>query len=392
MSSLLKRYMAMVSGMSFSIGVQLVLLPWLAVGALGAGAEQLGWVQAAVLFPSLLLMLLGGVLADRFPNTSYLAGLFTALAATHIALIFIVQNSTLSLSSLILYGVVVGSLNAFIQPLRERLLTSVSQVSMQRSVTWVNFFQYAFQAMGVLMSGQIDRFGLAPIVLSQVAALSLAILMCAFLGRIKGQKRTLSPWHDGLRAVWANPICRSLTILVTFNGFMHIGVFIVVLPLLVRDVYGVSADFYSWLQLSFVAGTLSSTIVLLKRAEVMRPGRALLLCLFYAAFLMFAISAGPKLSGLFLLVYLWGVLTGISASLGRGLMQQQAAESMRGRVLSIYQLALFGSAPLGALFAGFAAERWGLEVVLEIAAASSVGLFILSYFYPKLWQLDNTNR
>ncbi|MCV6626115.1 MAG: MFS transporter, partial [Cellvibrionaceae bacterium] len=385
-----RRYLTVVSGASLAMGIQVVLLPWLALGQLDAVAAELGWVQASVLIPSLLLMLAGGVMADRYPSARYLAALYFLLALCHLALAVVLHRQQLTLLGLIGYGLCLGALNAFIQPLRERLLASVSNSSLQRSVTWVNFFQYGLQASGVALAGQLDRFGLMPVLALQVLALLLAAAMCLALGQLQTKRRDMAAWAYGVKAVWQNRVTRSLTLLVSFNGFMHIGVFVVVLPLLVRDVYGRSADFYAWLQLSFVAGTLSATVALLRRREVLRPGKGVLLCLFYAALLLFAISAGPKLEGLFLLVYIWGVLTGVSASLGRGLMQQQSPESLRGRMLSLYQLALFGSAPLGAIAAGYGAQHFGLAAVLQISGAFSLLLFCASFLFPALWRVDLT--
>lgn len=388
---MLQRFMSVVSGASLATGVQLVLLPWLAVGVLGAEAQQLGWVQASVLLPSLVFVLLGGVLADRYPSTRYLAVLYCLLFCGHVFLAYIAHTQQLNLTLLLLYGIFIGSVMAFIQPLRERLVASLKQHSLQRSVTLVNFFQYGFQAAGVLLAGQIDRLGLLPVIAVQLVALMFAAAMCNSLSSLSLPHRQLAAWTDGLRATWGNAITRSLIVLVAFNGFMHIGVFVVVLPLLVRDVYQLSADYYSWLQLSFVAGTLISTIVLLRREETDRPGRGLLFCLLYASLLLLAMAAGPTLSGIFMMVFIWGAITGVSSSLGRGLMQHQANEELRGRMVSIYQLALFGSAPLGALAAGYGVQLWGVHQVLYNSAYFSLGLFLLSWCFPALWQAGKSS-
>lgn len=388
----MRRYLAVVGSASFANGVQVVLLPWLALLSLEVSAQELGWVQASVLLPSLLLMLVGGVLADRYPSVHYLAGLYAALALAHFSLLGVLHADTLKLPGLIIYGMAIGAINAFIQPLRERLLANVSNASVQRSVSWASFFQYTLQASGVLLAGQLDRIGIGPVLALQVLALLFAAVMCLSLGQVKAKRFELAAWSYGLSYCWGNKITRSLTVLVAFNGFLHIGVFVVVLPLLVRDVYHRSADFYAWLQLSFVLGTIIATMGLIRRAEVRRPGRALYLCVFYAALIMLAISAGPLLRGLFILVFCWGLLTGVSASLGRSLMQSQAPQSLRGRLLSIYQLALFGSAPLGAISAGYGAEHFGLNIVLQISAAASLGLLLSAFFFKSLWAAESSVR
>lgn len=387
----MQRYLGVVGSASFANGIQVVLLPWLALLSLNSSAQELGWVQASVLLPSLLLMLAGGVLADRYPSVKYLAALYALLALAHFSLLGLLHADNLELPALIIYGMAIGAINAFIQPLRERLLANVSNSSVQRSVSWASFFQYSLQASGVLLAGQLDQVGIGWVLALQVLALLLAAILCLSLGEVQAKRFELAAWSYGLGYCWRNKITRSLTVLVAFNGFLHIGAFVVVLPLLVRDVYQRSADFYAWLQLTFVLGTILATMALIRRAEVKRPGRALYLCVFYAALIMLAISAGPLLRGLFILVFCWGLLTGVSASLGRSLMQSQAPQSLRGRLLSIYQLALFGSAPLGAIAAGYGAEHFGLPIVLQVSAGASVALFLSAWFFKSLWLAEQNS-
>lgn len=72
-------------------------------------------------------------------------------------------------------------------------------------------------------------------------------------------------------------------------------------------------------------------------------------------------------------------------------MQHQANEELRGRMVSIYQLALFGSAPLGALAAGYGVQLWGVHQVLYNSAYFSLGLFLLSWCFPALWQAGKSS-
>jgi predicted MFS family arabinose efflux permease len=90
-----------------------------------------------------------------------------------------------------------------------------------------------------------------------------------------------------------------------------------------------------------------------------------------------AISYGPTALGLMLLCACWGAVAAASAALGRAIVQLLAPEQFRSRIISIYQLALFGSAALGALAAGVLSEYAAPLTTLLWAGILSVLAFAL---------------
>ena len=84
------------------------------------------------------------------------------------------------------------------------------------------------------------------------------------------------------REMWHLPALRSLLFIVAFNGFFHIGVFIVALPLLVQQVYGESVVYFSGLQLAFLAGTIVMTVVVIIKKGLIHPEEGSFLVCFMA--------------------------------------------------------------------------------------------------------------
>ena len=66
---------------------------------------------------------------------------------------------------------------------------------------------------------------------------------------------------------------RQLLLLVGFNGYMHMGVFLVVVPLLARDVYHMSMAQYAAVQLLFVLGMMSAHLGLYIKKDDAHPGQ-----------------------------------------------------------------------------------------------------------------------
>lgn len=403
------KYLLAISSAALAMGCQIVLLPWLAVGELQLSASQVGWVQSAVLWPGVLLMLFGGAFADRSGTLRALPWLYLLLSLCHGVMLWQVGLGLLMLPTLLTYALLLGVCNAFVQPLRDKALPQFAghQRSLQTAVVQIGLCVYVAQAVGVALAGCMDTLGVGTILAVQaVAVLISAVLFWLLLRQQRPQPDTLSSSQtapadtqspvvsilDGLEVVRRHRVLKHLMVLVGFNGFMHIGVFVVALPLLARDIYQQDALYFSALQLAFVVGNIAATLGLLKRGHVEHAGRSVLFSLLYAGVIMLAISVQPTAVGLLLLVFAWGVVAGVSASLGKALLHQQVQEEFRGRVLSIYQLALFGAAPLGALACGYAVHIWGALSLFQVGGLMSLGLFVLYLAIRPLWEVSSSGK
>ncbi|WP_439135766.1 MFS transporter [Pseudomaricurvus sp.] len=397
------KYLLAIGFAALAMGIQIVLLPWLAVGELHLSADQVGWVQSAVLLPGVVLMLFGGVFADRTGAVSLLPGLYGLLAVCHGVMLWQVGLGMLFLPMLLGYALLLGICNAFIQPLREKVLPQFadSESSLQTSVVQISLCVYVAQAIGVSLAGHMEQWGVTTVLAIQCAAVAVSAVLFFLLVRqgkpgrsqndqnpVVDQQSSMVSIAEGVRFVVRHRVLKHLMVLVGFNGFMHIGVFVVALPLLARDIYQQDALYFAGLQLVFVGGNIVATLGLLRRGQVEQLGRPVLFCLLYAGIIMMAISAQPKAFGLLFLVFAWGVVAGVSASLGKSLLHQQVDESYRGRVLSIYQLALFGAAPLGALACGYAVHSWGALNLFRIGGGLSLVLFVLYLGVRPFWNIS----
>ncbi|AOS98593.1 enterobactin exporter EntS [Microbulbifer aggregans] len=387
MTARLSRFLLGYGGTALATGLQVILLPWIAITVVDLPALHLGWVQASVLLPNLVFLLFGGVLADR-RDPALVAGLAClGLALCHSALLLYFSYRVPELPVLLLYGISLGTCTAFLQPARDNLVhrsahpaeTRSGHSGVQHTVTWMMLAQYGGQAIGMLLASRFDQWGLERLLSIQVSVLLVAavLLFSLRLSSREGPRRRQLPLTlivEGMTQAWQRPALRELIALVAFNGFVHIGVFLVVLPLLAED-YGRGASYYATLQLAFIAGTVIATVTMLRRGQGQEPGRGILMCLLYSAALLVAISFGPTPLGLLVLCALWGVVAAASAALGRAVVQILAPEEYRSRIISIYQLALFGSAALGALAAGVVSEYAAPFTTLRWAGIASLLAF-----------------
>jgi len=109
----------------------------------------------------------------------------------------------------------------------------------------------------------------------------------------------------------------------------------------------------------FPAGTVLGSLWLLARGGIRRKGRALLLGLLGGG-LSLVLTGLPLPFPAFLgAIFVWGVCGGVFLNMSRTLFQENAPALLRGRVLSVYSVALLGVAPASNLGAGLLADALG---------------------------------
>lgn len=389
-SSTLRLFLSAHTANALSIGIQMVLVAWLAAGVLHLPAAHIAWIQAAVLAPNLLLILFAGVLVDRHRPARILWVTNAFLVCVHAAALALLLGGALNAVGLLVYALCLGCGNSFVQAAREKLVAQLDDRRLRQNISLAGICQYLAQAVGIGLAGLMDYLGAHALVALQLGLCGFALVIYARLAgrssRSEAPRDAMAPAIGAAVAlVWRWVALRHLVLVVAFNGLMHLGMFLVLLPVLARDYMGFRSLEYGLLQLSFTLGSVLSFWIIWHRARVHYPGQAVLFCLLYTGTIGLALSAGPTLYGLFGLIFLWGCVAGASANLSRLVLQSLVPDEFRGRAMAVYQLALFGMGPLGALLAGSLVQWQGVQGTFQVLAGASFSLFALSLLSRPLW-------
>lgn len=364
------------------IGVQMIFIAWLAVGLLKLQPAQVGWVQSAVLLPNILVLLWVGRWVDSSNPVKLAALANVLLVLVHMGFLLSVLHMGVQLQALMIYAVALGALNALIQNAREALVGALSAPHhLQKSVSTVTFVQFACQAGGVGVAAGTEWFGVELLIGLQMA---LCVVAAGFYMSFHAEINTATP--GPAVKILANPMLRSVVAIVAFNGLMHLGMFVVLLPLLAVHYLGYSVSSYAFLQLVFIAGSMVVSLKLMYSAPVEKPGQHMVFALLYSGVIGLALSAGPTPFGLYALIFCWGAVAGSSANHCRVIVQQLTPGASRGRVMAVYQVALFGAAPIGALLGGYLVQIGGIHLPLTVISYSSIGLFVVFLLDKAVWQ------
>jgi len=356
--------------------MQQVLLSALVVIELREDPEWVGVAQMSQTLPSVVLLLLGGSLADRLEQRTHLTACHLAAALTSLSMALLIHRGGLSLPFVILFAGIWGSLVALQLPPRESLLFAVGKGQLSEAVTGSTLGQFIFQAAGNRVSGLAGALGTAPLLAGQGLLVLLGVIANRALPRSEAivetgpRASTFRDMSTGLLVVARSDRLRTLTLLVAANGLCFLGPFFVLCPLLVRDFYGLGIDALSQMMMMFPLGTIVGSGLLLWKGPPRRKGRVMLLGLLGGALSLACIGSGPPFPVLLLLVFAWGLSGGFFLNMGRTLFQQAAPDSQRARVLSVYALGLFGMSPLSSLACGFLAEHIGARAGCTVAGAA----------------------
>jgi MFS family permease len=359
-------YLAGISSWFGSAGLQTIVFPWLVTVVLHEPAARVGLAQMALMAPSIVLMLLGGAVADRADCRGLLFRGHLVAALPPLLLGAAIAQGRLAYAGLIAYALAAGAVGAFVMPARDAMLTRVAAGGVGRAVAVMTATQFAAQLAGIAVGGSAGTVGAPGLLVLQAALLAAGGLAALRLpaappaapapGATHGRLRAM---RDGLASAARSPVLAPVLIANLAVGVLYVGAFFVILPLIVRDVYGGGSTELSLVSLGFWGGTIGSTLVQVRLGALRRPGRAIVLALVLGAGVLAAMgrpSPFPVFVGLCLV---WGLGAGVVMTQARTLVQAAAPEALRARILALFQLGLMGGAPLGAVAIGYLAALAG---------------------------------
>ena len=384
-------YLAGTSSWFASSGMQTIVFPWLVTVVLHEPAARVGIAQMSLMAPSIFLMLLGGAVADRSDCRRLLVRGHLVAALPPLLLGGAIAGGWLAYGGLIAYALAVGTAGAFVMPARDAMLTRVAAGGLGRAVAVMTATQFAAQLVGIAVGGSAGTIGAPALLLLQAAVLAfggIAALRLPAAPPMAGAaaRSRLGAMRDGLRAAAESSILVPVLIANLAVGVLYVGAFLVILPLVVRDVYGGGSAQLSLVSLGFWGGTIGSTLVQIRLGALRRPGRAIVVALFLGAGVLAAMAWPSPFPAFVALCLVWGLGAGVVMTQARTLVQSAAPETHRARILSLFQLGLMGGAPVGALLIGYLAALTGPRGAAVYPATCMLLVLAGLLLRSRLWQ------
>ena len=377
-------------------GIQSVAFAWLVTIVLAESPTMVGFAQMTFLLPATLLMLIGGSLADQVGGRR-MALIGHVLAATApLFLLVTILLDQFSYTVLLVFAVIIGCSQALVTPARDGLLAQVADGRIQQRVVQVSMIQFGIQMLGFIIASFADTVGAVAILSAQslfllFGAIAFYRLKLPFEAPVRHSNKMLQQIAysiaEGYHSVRQSPHMSAVVIQNCAMGVFFMGSYIVGIPLLIREEYSGSAVELSWVNGANALGLVLTMLLLMRFGDIKRQGRAMLIAQMLASIALLGSGLGLGFNSLIICVFVWGLCGGVAMTMSRTVMQEQAPENQRARMMSFYSFSFIGAGPVGALVSGFLVDLLGASMALIISSVCMLLVSIYMSCRSPLWML-----
>ncbi len=363
-----------------SVGSTLVVL------TLTTSAFLVGFVTVVASLPMLLLMLFGGVIADRYDRRVILIATQSLLAVFALAYAALVALDVIAYWQILVLATLLGITASFELPASQAFVPElVSREDLPQAIALNSAAFNASRLVGPAVAGaSISALGLASAFIFNAVSFLFVIAVLVSLRGLVIHRRSTVPGRagglrEGLRHVRDRDDLLGLVLLTALLSFLVFPCASVLLPLYVSDSLGGGPGWVGAVLSVTGAGSLVGSLTLLRgsrqeRAADRRLRIALVGLTFGLVWLSLAQTPLVAVPGVAVLGFAFAM--GSSQIMTR--VQQLAPEELRGRVMSIHGLAFTGTMPFATLLVTGAAELLGEPIVYAGAAIlTAAGAFLI---------------
>jgi DHA3 family tetracycline resistance protein-like MFS transporter len=374
-------------------GVFLVAMAW-QVYALSNAPTALAMVGIAMTVPTITLLLLGGIVTDRFDRRRVLlaADAVRGLAVGVMAVLSL--TGTLQLWHMFVLVALYGAGTAFFGPAFDAIVpellptSSLAQANSLDQLLRPIAFRLAGPALGgwlVATAGASAAFGF------DACSFAVSALMVLAMREGKGHGSSSSVVADlraGLRFVRSNTWLWGTLVSAAFAYLLFLGPVEVLVPYVVKnDMHGSAAE----LGLIFAAGGVGSVGAAMLMSAAGQPRR--MITVIYATWTLATLAvAGYGLSHapwqLMAASFAFNALETAGTIVWMTLKQREVPVAMLGRVSSLDWLISIGLLPLSFALTGPAAALVGARTTLVIAGVSGAAVTISALFLPGMFRVE----
>jgi MFS family permease len=333
------------------------------------GSELLlGVVGFSGQVPTLLLAPFAGVLVDRWDRRRILVVTQILSLVQSLALASLTFSNTITVRSILVLQVVQGLINAFDTPARQAFVVELvdDRADLANAIALNSSMVNGSRIIGPSIGGAlIAAVGegwcfMADAISYLFVIASLVAMKVARAPRARVEAHVLSELKTGYRYVMSSPPIRTALLVLAIVSAMGMP-YTVLMPVIVTHVLHGGPRTLGVLMTASGAGALGGALYLASRETVVGLGRVSMMATitFGAGLVAFAFARNEILAVLVLPIVGAGFMVQLAAT--NTILQTIVEDHLRGRVMAFYTMAFFGTAPIGSLLAGVAADRIGAQ-------------------------------
>jgi predicted MFS family arabinose efflux permease len=318
--------------------------------------------------PIVLFSLVGGVFADRTERQKLLLGSQFVQMACAFLLAGLFATGVVRIWHILTLSFIVGTAQSFGGPAYSALIPTLVKAEDLPNAIALNSIQFnVARVLGPTLGGVALVLGASWCFslngISFVAVIISLLIIHPHFVPTKSRESVLTSMQEGIHFIRQQSAMVALIVL-AFSMTLLAFPLIVFLPVFAKDVFHGGPNLYTILLVCSGLGSICGALTVAWLGKHKHMGLLVLVMLLGLGVLIsaFALSRSLVLSCI-LIFFAGAMLLAVFTSIG-SLVQMIAPDNMRGRVLSVYNVAFRGGMPVGSLVVGALVREFTAPVVL----------------------------
>jgi MFS family permease len=333
--------------------------------------------------PIFLFSLVGGVIADRMDRRWLLLGSQAVQMTCAFLLAGLIAFDVVRVWHILTLSFIVGLVQAFGGPAYQALIPSLVEPEDLSNAIALNSIQFNLARIigpvlgGLALTGLGAAWCFALNGLSFIAVIvSLALLEIRFVPQWSNASFVASI-QEGIAFIRRQGAMESLIALAFLMTMLGIPM-ITFLPVFAKDVFRGGPNTFTLLLSVSGAGSVAGALIVAGLGNLAHKGRIMLIMLMVLGAATSGFALSRSLAASCLLVFLCGAALISVFSLVSSLVQLITTHEMRGRVMSVYNVAFRGGMPFGSLITGWLTP---VLAVPSVVAVNGVALILIGGYF-----------
>jgi MFS family permease len=371
----------------FAVQIQTVAVGWL-VYDLTRDPLDLGLVGLSQFLPALLLVVVTGAVADRFPRRAILTVCLGIMALVSLGLMALTRIGVQDVTLIFALIAVFGAARAFYNPARQSIIANLVPAEQLSGAIAINSSTNQIGTIcGPVAGGILYAINPVAAFAASLALFATSAFLVAFIPRlpqrVSRNRATLESLSAGLRYIWGRKVVLGAISLDLFAVFL--GGTLALLPIYASDILQIGPAGLGVLRAAPAVGALAMGAWLIARPIGDHAGRIMFAAVaaFGVFIIVFALSETLWVSVLALA--LTGAADMVSVNVRSTLIQLWTPDDLRGRVNAVNQVFIGASNELGAFRAGVSAAVIGPLAAVLVGGAGTLAVAALwMRWFPQL--------
>lgn len=354
---------------------------------------DIGWIGLVEFLPAAVLVLVTGVVADRFYRRNVVLVAVAGELISAVALMFYARTNPTAVAPIFMITLLYGIARAFVAPAARSIWPSIALPGGLPAVVALSSATWTGAAIaGPAMSGLL--YSIDPWVAYFAASVLIAMGMAAML-RVNvprsivttTERPTFRHAIEGLVFIRRTPILLAAISLDLFAVLF--GGAIALLPVIAEERLGVGDVAYGWLRAAVGIGAAAMALFLAWRPVRRRVGHKLFVVVATFGVMTVVLGLTRNYVVAFIAIIVMSAADMVSVFIRSSIVPLVTPDEKRGRVLAVENVFIGASNELGAFESGVASQAVGTAGAVVGGGIATVGIAGLWWvLFPALRRVD----